>query len=87
MKRFSDENGQSWVATARQEDTPRHHGTWYLVFHREDDAQRVYPVPEVRWQTPATAARTLRTMSDFELRRRLNSARLRFEHAPVAAGE
>jgi hypothetical protein len=34
-------------------------------------------MPEVRWQTSATAARTLQTMSDFELRRRLHIVRER----------
>ncbi|MGQ0814394.1 MAG: hypothetical protein ACT4O1_07995 [Gemmatimonadota bacterium] len=77
MKAFSDDNGQNWVATALEEDTPRHHGTWYLVFHPQSDPARVYPVPEIRWQTAPTAARTLTTMSDFELRRRLKSAILR----------
>lgn len=77
MKIFKDEEGQTWVATAREEDTPRHHGRWYLIFHRENDQQNVLEVPEIRWQTAATAARTLRTMSDFELRRRLGTVRER----------
>lgn len=77
MKIFKDEKGQNWVATAREEDTPRHHGRWYLIFHPETDQQSVLDVPEIRWQTAATAARTLRTMSDFELRRRLGTVRER----------
>jgi hypothetical protein len=74
MKTFTDENGQTWVATATREDTERHHGIWYLIFHPEGDLKRRLDVGEVRWQTRATAERTLRTMSDFELRRRLQSA-------------
>lgn len=70
MKTFSDESGASWTATAREENTPRHHGRWYLVFEGADG--RVLPMEEVRWQTRATAERTLRTMSDFELRRRIH---------------
>lgn len=77
MKQFTDENGASWVAGAVEETTPRHHGRWYLVFHPETDAERILPMPEVRWQTRATAARTLHTMSEFELRRRLNTVRER----------
>ena len=77
MKIFKDEAGKEWVATAAEEDTPRHHGTWYMVMRGSGAEQAEYPVPEVRWQTAATAARTLRTMSDFELRRRLKSAVLR----------
>jgi hypothetical protein len=77
MKRFSDEDGGAWVASARQEDTPRHHGRWYLVFHPADDDANIASMPEVRWQTRATAERTLLTMSDFELRRRLHIVRER----------
>ncbi|HSJ05316.1 MAG TPA: hypothetical protein VK936_01355 [Longimicrobiales bacterium] len=77
MKEFLDEAGQRWAAGAREEDTPRHHGRWYLVFHPADDANFWIAMPEVRWQTSATAARTLQTMSDFELRRRLHIVRER----------
>ena len=78
MKQFTDANGEQWVATAVEEETPRHHGRWYLVFHPANASDQLCPVPEVRWQTAATAARTLRTMSDFELRRRLQSALERY---------
>lgn len=71
MREFTDAHGNVWVASAREEETPRHHGRWYLVFHPAGDEERVLPMPEVRWQTSATAERTLRTMSLFELRRRL----------------
>lgn len=70
MKTFQDESGVAWTASAREENTPRHHGRWYLVFEHADG--RVLPMREVRWQTRATAERTLRTMSDFELRRRVH---------------
>ncbi|HEX6135009.1 MAG TPA: hypothetical protein VFZ24_13665 [Longimicrobiales bacterium] len=70
MRSFTDESGSPWVASAREEDTPRHHGRWYLVFEAPDGA--VLPMPEVRWQTRSTAERTLLTMSIFELRRRLH---------------
>jgi hypothetical protein len=74
MRTFQTENGERWVASAAREHTERHHGVWYLVFHREGDITHRLPVSEVRWQTRATAERTLRTMSEFELRRRLQSA-------------
>lgn len=77
MKQFVDDSGRMWIATAAKEDTPRHHGTWYLVFQPVDEPTRRYAMPEVRWQTAATAARTLRTMSDSELRRRLESTLVR----------
>jgi hypothetical protein len=77
MMPFSDETGGRWVASAREENTPRHHGRWFLVFHAEGDDSRLLSMPEVRWQTRATAERTLRTMSVFELRRRLHLVRER----------
>ena len=77
MKIFLDTDGRPWVASAREEKTPRHHGRWHLVFHPEDRPDELYVMPEVRWQTAATAERTLRTMSDFELRRRLDNVRRR----------
>lgn len=72
MKTFLDQHGTRWVATVREEQTPRHHGRWYLVFHPEHEVERVLPMPEVRWQTRASAERTLRTMSEFELSRRIH---------------
>ncbi len=77
MKTFLTEDGERWVATAEREQTERHHGVWYLVFHPEGDDQTRLPVFDIRWQTRATAQRTLKTMSDFELRRRLRSAIVR----------
>lgn len=72
MRTFTDEHGRSWVADVREEDTPRHHGRWYLVF-RAADSGDVLVMPEVRWQTRESADRTLATMSLFELRRRIGS--------------
>ncbi|NJD09792.1 MAG: hypothetical protein FIB01_04885 [Gemmatimonadetes bacterium] len=71
MKPFQDETGRSWVATAYEEQTPRHHGRWYLVMHPAAGPEPLLPMPEVRWQSRRSAERTLATMSEFELRRRL----------------
>lgn len=71
MREFTDANGDAWVATALEEDTPRHHGRWFLVFRDAASSERTLEMPEVRWQNLPTAERTLRTMGDFELRRRL----------------
>lgn len=72
MRTFEDETGTAWTASAMEESTPRHHGRWFLIFEGGDGT--VLPMPEVRWQTRATADRTLRTMSVFELRRRVHVA-------------
>ena len=81
MRTFQSEAGQVWVAGAREEDTPRHHGRWYMILHPQDDETAVLALPEIRWQTRASAERTLETMSLFELRRRLDIA-LRRAAAP-----
>lgn len=81
MRTFVDSEGGSWVASAREENTPRHHGRWYLVVHPANAPDRLMPMPEVRWQTRASAERTLRTMSVFELRRRLGLLRRRLARA------
>lgn len=74
MRSFTDESGQEWVANALEEVTPRHHGRWYLVFHPAGAEDRTVALPDVRWQNRETAERTLRTMSETELRRRLRIA-------------
>ena len=76
MRTFDDELGKTWIAEPREEITPRHHGRWYLVFRSQDGAEE-YAMNEVRWQTQATAERTLKTASNFELQRRLKSVRAR----------
>lgn len=77
MRRFEDPEGREWIATVREEETPRHHGRWYLVLEPADGRGEALPMPEVRWQTPETAERTLRTMSEQELRRRVGWLRAR----------
>ncbi|MDX1674915.1 MAG: hypothetical protein R3314_08985 [Longimicrobiales bacterium] len=79
MKQFTAEDGREWVATAHEEDTPRHHGRWYLVLHPADSDEPALTVPEVRWKSRHTAERTLATMSDFELQRRLRIAARRHD--------
>jgi len=76
MKRFIDDDGSAWLATVERENTPRHHGRYYLVFQDEATGNRLV-MPEVRWGTAASGERILRTMSDFELKRRLNIVRTR----------
>ena len=71
MKTFKAEDGREWVATAREEETPRHHGRWYMVLHPADADRPELMIPEIRWKNRLTAERTIQTMSEFELRRRL----------------
>lgn len=73
MRSFTDEAGRIWIADVREEDSPRHHTRFYLVF-RDEAGSAEYPMQEARWQNRRTAARTIATMSEFELRRRLLNA-------------
>jgi hypothetical protein len=71
---FLDDSGRSWIATAHEEQTPRHHTRWFLGFREADDTGRFHAMPEVRWQTLQTAERTIAAMSEFELKKRLAAA-------------
>lgn len=73
MRTFTSDSGEDWVATAHEEETPRHHGRWYLVFHPADEPETNMAMPEVRWQSRHTAERTIRTLAESELRRRLQT--------------
>jgi hypothetical protein len=84
MRTFRDESGREWVATTREEITPRHHGRWYLVFQPADRSSVALPMPEVRWQTAVTGKRTLATMSEFELQKRLATVLGRAGTVPVS---
>lgn len=79
MKTFTGEDGREWRATAAEEDAPRHHGRWYMVIRSTDPPDTELALPEIRWQTRHTAERSIRTMSEFELRRRLRMAANRRE--------
>ncbi len=74
---FKDQAGREWIATVREEDTPRHHSRWYLVFRPADAPDVEYPMHEIRWKTAESAARIIATMSPMELERRLAIVRKR----------
>ncbi len=81
MREFQDEQGRTWVAEVRERPGPDYKGRYYFTLvpadGTEDDAVALV---DIRWNTERTARRTLSTMSDVELRRRLRAARGR--HAP-----
>lgn len=75
MREFSDESGRIWVGTIQEAAGTDYKGRFYFLFRPEgDDAGDEVSLTDVRWNSERTAARTLRTMSDVELRRRLRSA-------------
>lgn len=78
MRSFSDTTGTEWIASAIEEETTRHHGRWFLTFRPAESGSDIeYVLSEVRWQNRQTAERTILTMSEAELRRRLRIARAR----------
>lgn len=76
MRTFEDEQGRLWIASVRSRPGTDYKGRYYffLVPEGGEDADGVALI-DIRWNTERTARRTLETMSDVELRRRLRSAR------------
>ena len=82
MKEFTDAQGARWRASAREDEAKGsdYKGRVFLVLERADGkGGDSLELPEVRWNSERTAARTIATMSTFELRRRLRSALARTE--------
>lgn len=76
MREFEDENGRSWVADVAERGGPNYKSRFHLVVRPADgDLDDVVELVDVRWNSERTAARTLRTASVVELRRRLRAAR------------
>lgn len=75
LRDFTDAEGRSWTASVREEKGTDYKGRLYLVLTpeggTEDDA---LALEDIRWNSERTARRTLETMSEVELRRRLRSA-------------
>ena len=74
MRKFLDSDGRAWVAAVRSEAGLDFKGRHHLYFHPEDAEDNGCELLDVRWNSQGTAERTLATMSDVELRRRLRSA-------------
>ena len=83
MRRFLDPEGDAWVATVRSEAGLDFKGRYHLYFHPESAEDEGCDLLDVRWNSEGTAQRTLATMSDVELRRRLRSARGRLHASKV----
>jgi hypothetical protein len=74
MREFEDGAGGRWMARVAEREGVDYKGRFHLVFDRGESEEAVELV-DVRWNSARTADRTLRTMSEVELRRRLHSAR------------
>ncbi len=75
MREFEGHDGSKWVASVRATPGLDYKGRYYFFVRRsQGEESEGIPLPEVRWNSEKTARRTLETMSDVELRRRLRSA-------------
>jgi len=75
MRVFTDEEGRSWTAGVRERPGLDFKGRYSFEVRPTEGGEETIELGDVRWNSEGTARRTLRTMSDVELRRRLRSAR------------
>ena len=76
MKEFQDDQGRGWVAEVRSRPGQDYTGRYYYFVRPADGSEdEGLELRDLRWNSRKTAERTLRTMSDVELRRRLRQAR------------
>lgn len=74
MREFTDEGGAAWMGTVQEEGGTDYKGRFFLVLEPVGEGDPV-SLRDVRWNSARTARRTLETMSEVELRRRLRVAR------------
>ena len=74
MREFTDRDGRSWKAFVREEVGADYKGRYHLVLRSVEGGAEDAPLVDIRWNSQRTAARTLETMSEVELRRRLRQA-------------
>jgi hypothetical protein len=74
LRNFTDAAGRSWQASIREEAGTDYKGRFYLVLSPGDRSAEELPLEDVRWNSERTARRSIETMSEVELRRRLRSA-------------
>jgi hypothetical protein len=73
MREFTDQSGEVWIAAVREREGPDYKGRYYFWLEPRAGGEGVVLL-DVRWNSEQTARRTLGTMSEVELRRRLRSA-------------
>ena len=75
MRTFQDDGGTTWVATVKERVGDDYKGRFSFVILPDggNQAQEV-ELEDIRWNSRRTAERTLKTMAESELKRRLRSA-------------
>ena len=75
LRDFTNVDGRAWRASVREESGADYKGRLYLVLcplgGGDEAAVRL---EDIRWNSERSARRSLETMSEVELRRRLRSA-------------
>ena len=76
MRTFTDSAGTTWHASVQERPGPDYKGRFHFVVWPDgkSEANERLVLADIRWNSRETAERTLNTMSDVELRRRLRSA-------------
>lgn len=75
MRDFRDEAGTPWVASIRERVGDDYKGRFCFHFSPDGGAEaNGVSLGDVRWNSSKTARRTLATMSEVELRKRLKAA-------------
>lgn len=74
MRMFADENGTSWKASVAGDPGGDYKGRYCLALEAAGAQGSRIELSDVRWNSRRTGERTLATMSDVELRRRLRAA-------------
>lgn len=79
MRQFRDEQGRVWEAAVGRRSGPDFKGRYFFVARPAPNGgasvREEVVLGDLRWNSEKTARRTLETMSEVELRRRLRSAR------------
>jgi hypothetical protein len=74
IRTFTDESGGAWTASVAERDNLDYKGRFEFVLQAQDEEAGPLPLSDIRWNSLETAERTLKTMSEVELRRKLRSA-------------
>jgi hypothetical protein len=75
LRDFTDAEGRAWRASVREEPGADYKGRLYLVLSPLDGGEDAsFRLEDIRWNSERSARRSLETMSEVELRRRLRSA-------------
>jgi hypothetical protein len=83
LRDFADAAGRAWHASVLEDPGTDYKGRVYLVLSPRDGADEpAVTLEDMRWNSERAARRSLETMSEVELRRRLRQAVGRSGSAP-----